>query len=35
MVLLPAFDIRVWVTFRLSCVHVIFKSVWVADLATI
>ena len=29
--LLPVFGVRVAVTFHLTCVHIIFSSVWVAE----
>ena len=29
--LLPGFGVRVSVTFHLTCVHIIFSSVWVAE----
>ena len=29
--LLPVFDVRVLVTFHLTCVHIILSSVWVAE----
>ena len=29
--LLPVFGVKVSVTFHLTCVHIIFSSVWVAE----